>query len=45
MVKIFISRKVMKDLNTIKAYIAQDNPTRAESFCEELLSQTIETIS
>jgi len=45
MVKIFISRKAMKDLNTIKSYIAQDNPTRAESFCEELLSQTIETIS
>jgi hypothetical protein len=41
MVKIFISRKAMKDLNTIKAYIAQDNPTRAASFCEELLSQTV----
>ena len=45
MVKVYISRKARKDLDTIKAYIAEDNPTRAERFCEELLFRSIETIS
>ena len=45
MVKVYISRKARKDLDIIKAYIAEENPTRAESFCEELLSRSIEIIS
>lgn len=45
MVNIEISRKARKDLDTIKEYIARDNPNRAEKFSHELLESCISTIS
>ena len=45
MVEVHISRKARKDLDTIKEYIAQDNPQRARSFAVELLTGSINTIS
>lgn len=45
MVSVYISRKARKDLDIIKKFIEEDNPTRAKSFCEELLLRSVETIS
>ena len=45
MVKVKLSLKARKDIEIVKEFIARDNPTRAESFSEELLEHTYEIIS
>ena len=45
MVKIVITLKARKDLDSIKKYIALDNTEKADSFSEELLKSCIDTLS
>lgn len=45
MVKVKLSLKARKDIEIVKGFISRDNPTRAESFSEELLAHSYEIIS
>lgn len=44
MVKIQLTKKARIDLQVIKNFIAEDNPSRAKSFVEEIIKSFISTV-
>mgnify|MGYP000628035966 CR=1 FL=1 len=45
MAKIILSLKARRDLDAIEKYIAEDNPSRARSYVEELLQNCYDSIA
>ncbi|QUI62485.1 type II toxin-antitoxin system RelE/ParE family toxin [Pseudoalteromonas sp. A22] len=45
MVKVLLTRKAKTDLESIECFIAEDNPARARSFCEEFLQRAVENLA
>ncbi|WP_143873551.1 type II toxin-antitoxin system RelE/ParE family toxin [Catenovulum sediminis] len=45
MAKIVLSLKARRDLDAIEKYIAEDNPSRARSYIEELLQHCYDSIA